>query len=329
MSNTAEGEGLPPWATALVDGRPSRVLGLPGSLAIRMLPMEGEMNPEEVKKVGVVGCGIMGSGIVEVCAKAGMDVVFVEVDEERAERGRQSIERSLGKAVERGKLDEAGRDEALARISASTTVDDLADSDLIIEAVSEDLATKLEVFRRLDELTRPEVVLATNTSSLPIADLAAVTKRPDKVLGMHFFNPPPVMKLLELVRALTTSDESVAFARGVSERLGKTAILAKDRAGFIVNMLLVPYLNSAIQMLDEGFATREDIDTGVTLGLGHPMGPLTLTDLIGLDTALHVSNVLYDEFKDPIYSPPTLLKRMVSAGYLGRKTGRGFYEYDK
>ncbi len=329
MSNTAEGEGLPPWAAALVDGRPSRVLGLPGSLAIRMLPMEGEMNPEEVKKVGVVGCGIMGSGIVEVCAKAGMDVVFVEVDEERAERGRQSIERSLGKAVERGKLDEAGRDEALARISASTTVDDLADSDLIIEAVSEDLPTKLEVFRRLDELTRPEVVLATNTSSLPIADLAAVTKRPDKVLGMHFFNPPPVMKLLELVRALTTSDESVAFARGVSERLGKTAILAKDRAGFIVNMLLVPYLNSAIQMLDEGFATREDIDTGVTLGLGHPMGPLTLTDLIGLDTALHVSNVLYDEFKDPIYSPPTLLKRMVSAGYLGRKTGRGFYEYDK
>jgi 3-hydroxybutyryl-CoA dehydrogenase len=287
------------------------------------------MNPEEVKKVGVVGCGIMGSGIVEVCAKAGMDVVFVEVDEERAERGRQSIERSLGKAVEKGKLDESGRDEALARISASTTVDDLADSDLIIEAVSEDLATKLEVFRRLDELTRPEVVLATNTSSLPIADLAAVTKRPDKVLGMHFFNPPPVMKLLELVRALTTSDESVAFARGVSERLGKTAILAKDRAGFIVNMLLVPYLNSAIQMLDEGFATREDIDTGVTLGLGHPMGPLTLTDLIGLDTALHVSNVLYDEFKDPIYSPPTLLKRMVSAGYLGRKTGRGFYEYDK
>ena len=287
------------------------------------------MNSEQVKKVGVVGCGIMGSGIVEVCAKAGMDVVFVEVDEERAERGRQSIERSLGKAVERGKLDEAGRDEALARISASTSVDDLADSDLIIEAVSEDLATKLEVFRRLDELTRPEVVLATNTSSLPIADLAAVTKRPDKVLGMHFFNPPPVMKLLELVRALTTSDESVAFARGVCERLGKTAILAKDRAGFIVNMLLVPYLNSAIQMLDEGFATREDIDAGVTLGLGHPMGPLTLTDLIGLDTALHVSNVLYDEFKDPIYSPPTLLKRMVSAGYLGRKTGRGFYEYDK
>ena len=285
------------------------------------------MNAEDVRKVGVVGCGIMGSGIVEVCAKAGMDVLFVEVDEERAERGRQSIERSLAKAVERGKLDEPARDEALGRINSSTNLDDLADSDLIVEAVTEDLESKLDVFRRLDELTRPEVLLATNTSSMPIVDLAAVTKRPDKVLGMHFFNPPPVMKLLELVRCLTTSDESVALARAVAERLGKTPILAKDRAGFIVNMLLVPYLNSAIRMLDEGFATKEDIDTGVTLGLGHPMGPLTLADLIGLDTMLHVSNVLYDEFKDPIYSPPTLLKRMVSAGFLGRKSGKGFYEY--
>ena len=287
------------------------------------------MNAEDVRKVGVVGCGIMGSGIVEVCAKASMDVTFVEVDEERAERGRQAIERSLAKAVERGKLDEPARDEALGRITGSTSLEDLADSDLIIEAVTEDLESKLEVFRRLDELTPPEVLLATNTSSMPIVDLAAVTKRPDKVLGMHFFNPPPVMKLLELVRCLTTSEESVAFARAVAERLGKTPILAKDRAGFIVNMLLVPYLNSAIQMLDEGFATKEDIDTGVTLGLGHPMGPLTLADLIGLDTMLHVSNVLYDEFKDPIYSPPTLLKRMVSAGFLGRKSGKGFYEYSK
>jgi 3-hydroxybutyryl-CoA dehydrogenase len=285
------------------------------------------MSPEDVKKVGVVGCGIMGSGIVEVCAKAGMRVTFVEVDQERAERGRQAIERSLAKAVEKGKLDESGRDAALAAITASTSLDDLADADLIIEAVSEELEAKLEVYRRLDEITRPEVVIATNTSSLPIVDLAAVTKRPDKVLGMHFFNPPPVMKLLELVRTLTTSDETVAFAREVSERLGKTPILAKDRAGFIVNMLLVPYLNSAIRMLDEGFATKEDIDTGVMLGLGHPMGPLTLADLIGLDTMLHVSNVLYDEFKDPIYSPPTLLKRMVSAGYLGRKSGKGFYDY--
>ena len=287
------------------------------------------MKPEDVRKVGVVGCGIMGSGIVEVCAKAGLDVTFVEADEMRRERGQQSIERSLAKAVERGKLDPAGRDEALGRITGSTDPPDLADADLIIEAVTEDLDIKLDVFRRLDELVRPDVVLATNTSSMPIAELAAVTKRPDKVVGMHFFNPPPVMKLLEIVRALTTSEETVGFARAVGERLGKTTVLAKDRAGFIVNFLLVPYLNAAVQMLQDEFATREDIDTAVQLGLSHPMGPLTLIDLIGLDTALHVSNVLYDEFKDPIYSPPTLLKRMVSAGYLGRKSGKGFYDYSK
>jgi 3-hydroxybutyryl-CoA dehydrogenase len=286
------------------------------------------MKPDDVKKVGVVGCGIMGSGIVEVCAKAGIAVTYVEVDEERKERGRQAIERSLAKAVERGKLDEAARDEALGRIVGSTDLEDLADADLLMEAVSEDLAVKLSVFRRLDELASPDVVIATNTSSLPIAELAAATKRGDRVVGMHFFNPPPVMKLLEIVRALTTSDETVEFARSVGERLGKTTILAKDRAGFIVNFLLIPYLNSAVDMIDQGFATREDVDTGVVLGLGHPMGPLTLLDLIGLDTALHVSNVLYDEFKDPIYSPPTLLKRMVAAGYLGRKSGRGFYEYE-
>jgi 3-hydroxybutyryl-CoA dehydrogenase len=287
------------------------------------------MNPEDVRIVGVVGCGIMGSGIVEICAKAGMDVTFVEVDEEQAERGRQAIERSMARAVEKGKLEESARDEALSRITASTKLEDIADADFVVEAVTEDLDTKLEVFARIDELLRPEVILATNTSSLPIANLAAVTKRPDKVLGVHFFNPPPVMKLLELVRALTTSDEVIEFARKFSERLGKTPILAKDRAGFIVNFLLVPYLNSAIEMLEQGFATREDIDTGVVLGLGHPMGPLTLADLIGLDTMMQVSAVLYDEFKDPIYSPPTLLKRMVAAGYLGRKSGRGFYEYDK
>jgi 3-hydroxybutyryl-CoA dehydrogenase len=287
------------------------------------------MKPEDVKKVGVIGCGIMGSGIVEVCAKAGMQVAFVEADQEAQERGQQAIERSLAKAVERGKLDDAGRDQALARVTGSTDFQDVADADLVVEAVTEDLETKLDVFRRLDEIVRPDVVLATNTSSMPIAELAAVTKRPDKVVGMHFFNPPPVMKLLEVVRALTTSEETVRFARGVGDRLGKTTVLAKDRAGFIVNFLLVPYLNAAVRMLDEGFATREDIDAAVQLGLGHPMGPLTLLDLIGLDTALHVSNVLYDEFKDPIYAPPTLLKRMVSAGYLGRKSGRGFYEYSK
>src|SRR6266702_2751971 len=285
------------------------------------------MKADEVRTIGVVGCGVMGSGIVEVAAKAGFDVTYVEVDEERVASGRGAIEKSMGRAVEKGKLDESARDEALSRITASIDIADLAGLDLVIEAATESLETKLAIFRRLDELTRPEVVLATNTSSLPIAELAAVTKRPDKVLGLHFFNPPPVMKLLEVVRALTTSAETVEFARGMGERLGKSVVLAKDRAGFIVNFLLIPYLNSAVRMLDEGFATREDIDAAVMLGLGHPMGPLELTDLIGLDTALHVSNVLFDEFKDPIYAAPTLLKRMVTAGFLGRKSGKGFYDH--
>ena len=286
------------------------------------------MKADEVKTVGVIGAGIMGSGIVEVCAKAGLEVTFVEVDTEARDRGRAAIERSMGKAVERGKLEQRARDEAMSRITGATDLGDVAGVDLIIEAVTEDLTVKLEVFGRVARLVGPEVVLATNTSSLPIAELAAATDRPDRVIGMHFFNPPPVMKLLEIIRALTTSDETVEFARAFGERVGKTTVLAKDRAGFIVNFLLVPYLNAAVRMYDEGFATREDIDAAIQLGLGHPMGPLTLLDLIGLDTALHVSEVLYDEFKDPLYSAPTLLKRMVSAGYLGRKSGRGFYTYD-
>jgi 3-hydroxybutyryl-CoA dehydrogenase len=287
------------------------------------------MNPEDVRTVGVVGCGIMGSGIVEVCARSGMQVVFVEANEEARDRGQKRNERSMGTAVERGKLDDQGRLEALARITGSTDLADLAGVDLVIEAATEDLPTKRDIFRRVDELIGPDVVLATNTSSLPIAELASVTKRADKVVGMHFFNPPPVMKLLEVIRALTTSSETLDFALAMGERLGKTTVVAKDRAGFIVNFLLVPYLNAAAHMLDEGFATREDIDTAIKLGLGHPMGPLTLADFIGLDTAVHVANVLYDEFKDPLYAPPTILKRMVAAGWLGRKSGRGFYEYDK
>jgi 3-hydroxybutyryl-CoA dehydrogenase len=289
--------------------------------------VEVPMKAEDVRKIGVVGCGVMGSGIVEVSAKGGFDVTFVEVDEERIALGRERFEGSMAKAVERGKLTEDDRDASLARIRGTTDIADLADADLVIEAATESLETKLEIFHRLDELTRPDVVLATNTSSIPIAELAANTKRPDKIVGMHFFNPPPVMRLLEVIRALTTSDEAVDLARGVGERIGKTTVLAKDRAGFIVNFLLIPYLNSAARMLDEGFATREDIDDAVKLGLGHPMGPLALTDLIGLDTVLHVSNVLFDEFKDPIYAAPTLLKRMVTAGFLGRKSGKGFYEY--
>jgi 3-hydroxybutyryl-CoA dehydrogenase len=286
------------------------------------------MDPKDVNSVGVVGCGIMGSGIVEVCARAGMQVTFVETTDELMDRGWKRIERSTAKAVEGGKLDEAGRKEILGRTTGATDLKELAGSDLVIEAVIEDPAMKREVFATLDQVLGSEVVIASNTSSIPIADLAAVTKRPDKVLGMHFFNPPPVMKLLELVRSLATSEETLSFARGVGERLGKTTVLAKDRAGFIVNMLLIPYLNGAIRMLEQGFAAREDIDVAVELGLRHPMGPLSLLDFIGLDTALHVADVLYEEFKHPDYAPPALLKRMVAMGYLGRKSGKGFYEYE-
>lgn len=286
------------------------------------------MKPEDVKKVAVIGTGIMGSGIVEVCAKADCEVVTVEVDDQAMDRGRQRFEKSLGTAVDRGKLEEGARDQILGRITSTTDLDEAADADLVIEAVTENLDEKLLVFRRLDEITRDEVILATNTSSLPIVKLAAATKRPDRVVGMHFFNPPPIMKLLEIVRALTTSDETLGFAKGMGERLGKTTVLSKDRAGFIVNMLLIPYLNNAVRMLEEGFASREDIDTAIQLGLGHPMGPLTLLDFIGLDTAVYVSEVLFEEFRDPDYSAPPLLRRMVDAGWHGRKTGKGFYDYD-
>jgi 3-hydroxybutyryl-CoA dehydrogenase len=285
------------------------------------------MKAEDVRKVGVVGSGIMGAGIVEVCARAGLDVRYVEANLDLMERGRSRIEASILRAVERGKLDEQQGAEELSRIAGTTTIDDLADRDLVIEAATEHHETKREVFRRLDEVTRPEVVLASNTSSIPIVELAAVTGRPAQVVGMHFFNPVPVMGLIEVVRAITTSDETVEFSRGFGAVLGKTTVLSKDRAGFIVNMLLIPYLNGAVRMLDEGFATREDIDTAVSLGLAHPMGPLQLLDLIGLDTALFVANVLFEEFREPLYAPPPLLKRMVTAGRLGRKSGVGFYDY--
>ncbi|HEX9824656.1 MAG TPA: 3-hydroxybutyryl-CoA dehydrogenase [Actinomycetota bacterium] len=285
------------------------------------------MNPQDVRKVGVVGIGIMGSGIVEVCAKAGCEVVAVEADEEALKRGRSRYEGSLAKAVERQKLTEAERDEVLTRITPSTSLDDLADADLVVEAVVEQIDVKLEVFRRLDELLRDEAVIASNTSSLPIVRLAKATNRPDRVIGMHFFNPVPVLALLEIVRALTTSDDTVAFARGMGERLGKQVVVSKDRAGFIVNMLLIPYLNGAARMYEEGFATKEDIDTAVQLGLSHPMGPLTLLDFIGIDTAVFVAEVLFEEFRDPLYAPPPILKRMADAGYLGRKSGKGFYDY--
>jgi 3-hydroxybutyryl-CoA dehydrogenase len=287
------------------------------------------MKPDEIKTIGVIGCGIMGSGIVEVCAKAGVQVTFVEVDDERVEKGHARIEKSLARAVERGKLSEDDRVGVMSAIHGTVDYEDIAGSDMVIEAATENLETKLEIFGVLDGITGDDIVLATNTSSLPIVQLATRTKRPDKVVGMHFFNPPPVMKLLELVRAITTSDETLEFARGMGERLGKTAVVAKDRAGFIVNYLLTYYLNSAIRMLEEEFATKEDIDTAVKLGLSHPMGPFELLDLIGLDTMMAVAETLYDEFRDPDVAPPPMARRMVHAGFLGRKSGKGFYDYSE
>ena len=286
------------------------------------------MRAEDVRTVGVIGCGLMGSGIAEVVARAGQDAVVLETSDELVERGRQRIETSTLRAVERNRLDAQEREAVLGRISLTTDVQDLADVDLVIEAATEDHDTKVGMFRRLDEVTKPEVILASNTSSIPIADLGAATSRPDKVLGMHFFNPVPVMGLIELVRAISTSDDTMTFGRAYGVVLGKTTVESRDRAGFIVNALLIPYLNGAIRMLEDGFATREDIDTAVHLGLNHPMGPLRLIDLIGLDTHLFIANVLFEEFKEPTYAPPPLLRRMVTAGRLGRKVGRGFYDYE-
>ena len=286
------------------------------------------MRAEDVRRVGIIGCGLMGSGIAETVARAGQTVVFLEASEELVERGRNRIETSTLRAVERGRLETAERDTLLGRISGTTDVHELADVDLVIEAATEDHDTKVGMFRRLDEVTKPEVILASNTSSIPIADLGAATSRPDKVLGMHFFNPVPVMGLIELVRAITTSEDTVEFGRAFGVALGKTTVESRDRAGFIVNALLIPYLNGAIRMLEDGFATREDIDTAIQLGLNHPMGPLQLIDLIGLDTHLFIANVLFEEFKEPTFAPPPLLRRMVTAGRLGRKVGRGFYDYE-
>ena len=285
------------------------------------------MRAEDVRTVGVIGCGLMGSGISEVVARAGQTAVVLETSDELVERGRQRIETSTLRAVERGRLDAEERTAVLGRISLTTDVQDLADVDLVIEAATEDHETKVGMFRRLDEVTKPEVILASNTSSIPIADLGAATSRPDKVLGMHFFNPVPVMGLIELVRAISSSDDTMAFGRAYGVVLGKTTVESRDRAGFIVNALLIPYLNGAIRMLEDGFATREDIDTAIHLGLNHPMGPLRLIDLIGLDTHLFIANVLFEEFKEPTFAPPPLLRRMVTAGRLGRKVGRGFYDY--
>jgi 3-hydroxybutyryl-CoA dehydrogenase len=285
----------------------------------------------QIERVGVVGCGLMGSGIAEVCARAGLDVVVREVNEGALAAGRKRIEGSLARAVRSGKLPEADRDAALGRLRFTTDFGEFADRQLVVEAVIENEAEKVEVFRGLDKAVESDdAILATNTSSIPVMKLAMATNRPASVLGLHFFNPVPVMHLVELIPSLLTAPETVeaaeTFAEGV---LAKRVIRSKDRAGFIVNALLIPYLLSAIRMLESGFATAEDIDSGVVEGLRHPMGPLALTDLIGLDTTIAVSQSLYEEFKEPLYAPPPLLSRMVEAGLLGRKVGRGFYDYTR
>jgi len=281
-----------------------------------------------MEQVGVVGSGIMGAGIAEVAARSGCDVVVREVTTELADAGRARIAASLERAVTRGKLAAADRDATLARIRTTTSLDDLADRDLVIEAVVEDEPTKTALYRELSAVVRPDCLLASNTSSIPISRLAAAAQGPERVLGMHFFNPVPVLPLVELVPSLRTGQSTVDAARAFAEdRLGKKTVLCKDRAGFVVNALLVPYLLAAIRMVEAGVATAEDVDTAMVAGANHPMGPLALTDLIGLDTTAAVAVSMYEEFKEPLYAAPPLLLRMVEAGLLGRKSGQGFFSY--
>jgi 3-hydroxybutyryl-CoA dehydrogenase len=286
---------------------------------------------DPIRRVGVVGCGLMGSGIAEVCARAGLEVIVREPEEKLIEAGKARIERSLQRAQKSKKMTAEEGDSALRRIAYTTELDEFAGCDLVVEAIVEDQAAKIEVFKRLDAIvTRDDALLTSNTSSIPIMSLAVQTGRAAQVCGLHFFNPVPVLDLVELVPSLATSDETVSRLESfASEVLGKSVIRARDRAGFIVNALLIPYLLSAIRMAESGFATPEHIDAGMVKGCNHPMGPLALTDLIGLDTTMAIAQCLYDEFKEPQYASPPLLSRMVEAGLLGRKSGRGFYDYSK
>ena len=281
----------------------------------------------EIERVGVFGAGFMGSGIAESAARAGLSVVLSEPERAALDRSKERIETSVARAVKGGKLSDDDATGLLERIAWSTELDALAPSDVVVEAIVEDEAAKIDAFTRLDGLLGDHAILASNTSSIPIAGLAASTGRRDRVLGLHFFSPVPVMKLVEIVVGLDTSEETVQRADAFAAQLGKTPIHTKDRSGFIVNFLLVPYLMAAVRMYEDGFASREDIDEGMKQGCGHPMGPLTLSDFIGLDVLYSVCESLYEEFKRDEYAPPPLLKRMVQSGHLGRKAGRGFYEY--
>ena len=281
----------------------------------------------EIAKVGVVGCGLMGHGIAQICAQAGCDVVVREIDPDALDKGMAKIEKQLARAVEKGKLEQADADAIRARIHPTLDYGELADCDLVIEAITEDLEGKLEMWRAVDAIVKPEAFLASNTSSLSVAEQAATTGRPERFLGLHFFNPPQVMPLLEVVRAEPTGDEAIEVGFALGEKLGKTSVAARDNRGFIVNRLLIPYMLDGIRAYEEGVGSVEDIDKAVVAGSGNPMGPLTLSDFVGLDTLASVADIMVDAYGEPRFSQPETLRRLVAAGHLGRKSGRGFYDY--
>jgi len=281
----------------------------------------------EIKRVGVVGSGIMGSGIAEVCARSGYPVVVSDVTQELVDKSMAAIKSSLDRAVRRERLTEQDREATLGRLQGTTKMEDFKDCDLVVEAVTENLEEKKRVFAEVDKVCLQHAILASNTSCLSILDMAAVTKRPAQVIGMHFFNPVPVMRLVEIIRTILSSDEVVDTARTFADSVGKKPVLCKDTPGFIANRLSQPVVLDAIRMLEQGLATREDIDQAMKLGLNHPLGPLELADLVGIDTIYYIACAMYEEFKHPMYTPPILLKKMVAAGHLGRKSGKGFYDY--
>ncbi len=288
----------------------------------------------EIKKVGVVGCGLMGHGIVQVSAQAGYDVIVAEANQAALDRGLGKIEKQLGRAVEKGRMEQPDADAVRGRIHGTVSVDGgeltleaFTDCDLVVEAVTEDLDLKLAMWAALDQAVKPEALFATNTSSLPVVNMAAATNRPEQFFGLHFFNPVQVMKLCEVIQAISTSDETMEAGLAFADSLGKLTVRTKDKAGFIVNRLLVPYMLDAIRGLEEGIGTIEEIDAGMKAGAGHPMGPLTLADFVGLDTLMSISNVMFDEFRERRFAAPPTLRKMIAAGFFGRKNGRGFYDY--
>jgi 3-hydroxybutyryl-CoA dehydrogenase len=280
-----------------------------------------------IRKVGVVGCGLMGSGIAQTCVQAGYETVVSEVNQQLLDKGMARIYRAWDTLVSKGKLSQGQVDEYRKQLHGTLNLDDFAECDLVSEAIIENMEEKLRLFPALDRIVKPDGLLLTNTSSLSPTQMGAVTKRPDKVCGLHFFNPVPVMKLAEIVKTISSSDATIETVKQFAISLGKTPVLAKDTAGFIVNLLLIPYLTAAIRMLENGMASREDIDTGMKLGCGYPMGPFELLDYVGLDTTLWAAEAIYEEYKDPFYAPPPLLRRMVQSGMYGRKSGKGFYDY--